>query len=74
MFRSRSFWDELLGIIESPLYIEYSYKERADVYRARLSSGGQERLRTAAGLLAYSTFERQLRDGRVSQVDLYVRR
>ena len=74
LFRKRSFWDELMALIDSPVYVEYSYKERVDVFHQRLDQGAQRRLRDAAKLLAYSSYERQIADGTFNSVDLQVPR
>jgi hypothetical protein len=74
MFRNRSFWDELMEIAAGPAYVDYSYKERADVYRVQLNYEQQTKLGEAGKLLAYSTFEQHVRAGGITQIELYTRR
>lgn len=74
LFRRRSFWGEVMALIDRPEYAEYSYRENADLYRWRPDSPGTVRLQEAARLLAFSTYEAQIRTGAVSIVDLYVKR
>jgi hypothetical protein len=71
LFRSRSFWDELMNIVK-PAYREYSYRERADLYRWHVDS--QDKVLQAAKLLAWSSYEAQLRSGLYETVDLFCRR
>lgn len=73
-FRRRSFWDELLALVDSPAYVEYSHKERVDVFRQRLGTEAQRRLKEAAKLIAYSSYERQVADAPFDTVDLHVPR
>jgi hypothetical protein len=68
MFRSRSFWDELLAMAK-PAYAEYSYRERADQYVWHVES--QAKLAEAARLLAWSSYESELRSGGYSIAELY---
>ena len=71
LFRRRSFWDELMEIVR-PEYTDYSYRERADVFRWNVDS--KERLVEAAKLLAWSSYETQLKSGSYATADLYCRR
>jgi len=76
LFRSRTFWDELMGIAaDLPAeYAGYSYRESADHYRIRLPAGAVAKLRAAADLLAYDTLARQIRSIELSGVELSVQR
>jgi hypothetical protein len=74
MFRSRSFWDEIMAAAETPEYVEYSYRERADMFRLRFGHGDQQRVRDAARLLVYSSYEKQIRESGIDSIDLFVRR
>ena len=71
LFRRRSFWEELMELAR-PSYAEYSWRECADVYRWHVDS--QERLREAAKLLAWSSYETQLKSGLYDTADFYCRR
>lgn len=74
MFRRRSFWDAMMGLVVAPQYVEYSYRERGDVYRQQLNSAAQSKLQESAALLAYSTYEAHIRRTAVRSIDLFVRR
>ncbi|MDX2154784.1 MAG: hypothetical protein SFV54_28840 [Bryobacteraceae bacterium] len=72
--RRRSFWDALLAECGASEYREYSYRERADLFVQTLDDARRERLRAAAGLLAYSALEQQIRQSVFVQVELWTRR
>jgi len=74
LFRGRSFWDELMELIGDPEYVEYSYRESADIYRFRLSPASQLELRKAANLIAYSSYEQYVRESTVTHIELLVSR
>jgi hypothetical protein len=74
LMRRTSFWDELMTMVKSPSYVEYSYRHRADVYRWRPGPSGMADVRNAAKLLAWSSFEAQIKTGVFDTVDLMVRR
>ena len=74
LFRRRSFWGEVMALIDRPQYAEFSYRENADLYRWRPDAPAIVRLQEAAKLLAFSSYEAQIRTGAVSTVDLYVTR
>lgn len=72
----RSFWDALMEEAEmaTPQYCEYSYRERADCYRLRLTQSAVQRLRRQAALLAYRAIEDRIRTGAFEAVEFYVAR
>jgi hypothetical protein len=74
LFRRRSFWDALMNEAGSPSYVDYSYKERADVFTARADPETRDRLRSAASLLPYSTLEAHVRAADFNEIDFYVGR
>lgn len=74
LLRRSSFWDAFMKLAVTPSYQSFSYRENADVYRVTLNAGALEALRSAAGLLAYSSYEAQLRTAAITFVDLYVTR
>jgi hypothetical protein len=76
LLRRKSFWDLLMDIVAelTPCYVEYSYKERADCYRAEISSTAATRIRESAGMVRYSTLEKQIRSAALGAVDLFVER
>jgi hypothetical protein len=74
MFRRRSFWDEAIRLVSSPEYSTYSYRDQADIYRWKPDTEAQARLREAAKLLAFSSYEAHIQSGPVTAVELHVRR
>ncbi len=70
VFKRRSFWDVLL---ESalPEYVDYSYRERADLFR---SPADGAKLREAAALLKYSGLSQQVARASIETVELAVLR
>lgn len=74
ILRSRSFWDVLMAHASGAAYVDYSYRESADVYRVAITPELNQALRDAAPLLAYSTFERQIAAGAATSIDLFVKR
>ncbi len=75
LFRRESFWDRLMALAtEIATYKTYSYKERADVYVGTLDEAATGKMRDAAKLLAWSSYEQQIRRGTVSGIELHVPR
>lgn len=72
--RRQSFWDVLLEVAAAASYQDYSYKERADLYRLTLSSDAAARLRRAARLLRHSTLAREIETAPLESVDLFTPR
>jgi len=74
-FRRTSFWDVLMEVVAaSARYVDYSYRERADVYCAAISLPALERLRANADLIKFSTVQQQIRRTNLESVDLFVTR
>jgi hypothetical protein len=68
LFRRESFWDRLMQMAAAvATYKTYSYRERADIFAGIPDT---ELLRDAAKLLAWSSFEQQIRRGVVSSMEL----
>jgi hypothetical protein len=76
LLRRTSFWEVAMEAASGgdPQYVEYSYRDRADCYRVRLSQEAAARLRQNASLLGYSSLEAQIRAARLEVADLYVAR
>jgi hypothetical protein len=74
LFRRTTYWDIVMDAVRAaaPAYVDYSYKERADHYRARLSPSAASSLRDGAGRLVYSTLVRQIRATVLDTIDLFV--
>jgi hypothetical protein len=76
LLRRTSFWDVLMQAIGGGdlSYGGYSYRERADWYRARLGEPDWGRLRERSTLLRYSTLRDQVLASRFDSVELYAHR
>ena len=70
LLRRRSFWDALTTLSLEARYVDYSYKEGADLYRAELTKEQQAQLRKAADLLVYRALAAQIRSSSFSSIDL----
>jgi hypothetical protein len=74
LFQSGSFWDLLIAAVPSPQYLDYSFKERADIYRARVDIEAAKILTEGSKLLAYSVLADQVRTIALDAVDFYLPR
>jgi len=74
LLKSDCFWDVLIDAAASPKYIDYSYKEKADLYRAPLQIQSAKRIKDAASLLAYSVLAAQVQALVLDAVDFYLPR
>ena len=74
--RRRSFWECLLeAMAESPLdYVDYSYRDRADLFLAPASPALLAAIRAGSSLLPYPSLAAQLLGAPVEVVELYVAR
>ena len=75
LFRRSTFWDVVLKLV-TPVaaHQTYSYRERADVYRATLDAACRKGISDAASLLVWSSYEQQIRQGTVEAIQLHVPR
>ena len=76
LLRRTSFWDVLMQVAAAggPRYVDYSYRERADVYSVPLSAAAVEQLRKAAELVKYTTLQQQIRAANLESVEFHVGR
>lgn len=75
LLRRRSFWDALLEPAAAAVhYLDYSYREKADVYQAPLSPDAQRALLDACRRSPFATLARQLESSPVAAIDYYVKR
>lgn len=76
LLRRRAFWEVLMGEAAGagPAYREYSYRERADVYGVEFGVEAFERLRTAAGMIVFSSLREQVRAAGFTGAELFVER
>ncbi|MCP5114278.1 MAG: hypothetical protein GY953_25900 [bacterium] len=74
--RRKSLWDVLLHLADrgDPLYVTYSYREQADLYRLRLSAPELALIRESADLVTHSSIARQLRTIMLTTVEFLVPR
>ncbi len=74
--QKRSFWASLMDAAAAlaPVYQQYSYAERADLYRAALPVDAARALRDRAGLLRYPTLTAMVREYAYDRLELWVER
>jgi len=60
LFRRISFWSELIRIADTLQYSAYSYRERADIFRATLSVEQREGVRAALPALKHAALARRI--------------
>lgn len=72
--RRRSFWDAVVEQASGVAYESYSYRERADIYEARLTPAQAASLRGEAKLLSYPSLARQLATSSFDRLRLAVSR
>jgi hypothetical protein len=76
LFQRQSFWDELMKLTSAavPVYAGYSYRERSDRYLREFTPAELGQLRTASGMVRYTTLSDQIRTLAFTQAELYVKR
>ena len=76
LFGRHSFWQALMETAThlAPTYHQYSYTDRADVYRVDLPLEAARALQAQAGLLRYSSLEMQVREYSYDRLELWVER
>jgi hypothetical protein len=76
LLRRRTFWDVLVETARSTeaSYREYSYRERADVYRISVTPAARAQLRAGAGLLRYRGLREQIERAWVDCIEFYLER
>jgi hypothetical protein len=74
--RQASFWDVLMDLAaEGEIqYLHYSYKDRADCYRAEMPLAAAEKLRASSEVVKYSSLRDQIRSEGFAWAELYVER
>jgi hypothetical protein len=60
LFRRTSFWSALPQIAGTTQYVAYSYRERADIFRAPLSAVQRESIRAALHVLKHAALARRI--------------
>jgi len=76
MFQRRSFWDDLMAVmgLTAPVYLGYSYRDRADRYQRDFTHAETELLRGVCDGLRYSTLRDQVRTVAFTHAELLVKR
>ena len=76
LFKKSSFWDVLLPALEElgPMYRQYSYTEKCDIYEITLPLESLDGLKSNAGLLKYSGLADQLTRFEGAKAALHVAR
>lgn len=76
LLRRTSFWDRLLAVIAdaAPAYRTYSYRDRADIYSARLDEAANASIRKAAPLIRYATLRDRVAAQTFDTIELLTRR
>jgi hypothetical protein len=76
LLHRRSFWDVLMDEVAGGglEYAGYSYKERADRFRLKVTGEVSRRVQENAVLLCYTSLENQVRLGRLESVEFLVER
>jgi hypothetical protein len=74
VFRRTSFWSTLEQIAGSAQYAAYSYRERADVFRAPLSTAQQESIRKALPALKHAALAHRIQLAPFDAIEFIVTR
>ena len=76
LFSRGDFWNRLMQVAAAaaPRYLDYSYRDRADLYHAELSPQAAETLRAAASSLRHADLRGRIRAAPLSDLDLFVPR
>ncbi len=76
LFQRSTFWHLLMEVVAAapPVYIGYSYRDRADRFLREFTRGEADRLRAASDAVRYSTLKDQIRSNAFGQAELYVTR
>jgi hypothetical protein len=74
LLRRPSFWQALLSAAHECVYVTYLPRERADLYRAPLSSEQASALNRAASLLVFRDLAAQIRTARLTEAEFVVAR
>ena len=72
--RRTSFWSELHQIAGPLQYVAYSYRERADIFRAALTMEGRAGVRAALPTLKHATLARRIRLAQFDAIEFVVKR
>jgi len=69
-----SFWDLLMdvGAAGNPQYSEYSYRDRADIYRLAMDGPKAQRIREGSRLVRFTALETQIRNAIIESAEFCV--
>jgi hypothetical protein len=76
LFQRQSFWDALMKVtaVATPVYSDYSYRERCDRYLREFTADELVQLRTASEMVRYTTLSDQIRTVAFTHAEFYVKR
>jgi hypothetical protein len=74
LLRRRTLWDALIAPAGTATYANYSYREKADVYRVGLTADAQRALLEACRRSPFASLARQLESAPVLAIEYYVKR
>ncbi len=76
LFQRETFWDILMSVVaEGPVvYLDYSYRERADRFSRQFTAAETERLRSARGSIGFSTLRDQVASVIFTHAELHAAR
>jgi hypothetical protein len=74
LLHRQNFWDELLRIAPSPVYVTYDHRRRADIYSAPLDIAQRAQLQAALALLRQPALAHRLSGQVVRSIDYVVPR
>ncbi len=74
LFRRTSFWSQLPRIAGAVEYVAYSYRERADIFRAPLSVEQREGIRAALPALKHAALARRIHMAQFDAIEFIVMR
>ena len=74
LFRRTSFWAELIRLAGAAQYASYSYRERADIFRAGLAVAQRDGIRAALPTLRHPALARRIHIAAFDAVEFVVKR
>src|SRR5712692_3330563 len=74
LLRRPSFWDLLMDVAATgnPQYSEYSYRDRADIYRLAMDGPKAQRIREGSRLVRFTALETQIRNAIIESAEFCV--
>lgn len=69
-----SFWTRALAVSPEPLYLTYSYRDRADLFRCDIDDSTRPAVLSAAALLPYPALRAEIAAARLTTIEWFVER